>query len=145
MLPYWASSASFLFFDSSDTSFVFTTIWACFSIMLAMAWTSAAVWGCKSNTLTFYSLTCRKKQTKLVLVVYTQVCVLATNYTECTNLCDYERGKLFLSNNKRKKKTWRERKYHNAYWNKQLSAGSATVFAILFQEITWPGCSKTQK
>lgn len=40
-LAYWARRASFLFFDSSDTSFCFTTIWACFSIMLAMAWTSA--------------------------------------------------------------------------------------------------------
>lgn len=41
ILAYWARRASFLFLDSSDTSFCFTTIWACFSIILAMAWTSA--------------------------------------------------------------------------------------------------------
>lgn len=40
-LAYWARRAAFLCFSSWDTSFGFTTILACFSIMLAMAWISS--------------------------------------------------------------------------------------------------------
>lgn len=40
-LAYWARSAAFLCCSSWDTSLGFTTILACFSIMLAMAWTSS--------------------------------------------------------------------------------------------------------
>ena len=40
-MAYWARRAAFLCFSSWETSFGFTTILACFSIMLAMAWTSS--------------------------------------------------------------------------------------------------------
>lgn len=96
MLAYWARSASFLFLDSSDTSFDFTTIWACFSIMLAMAWTSATAQQCKTNhwrSIPWLAVKVDCLFISIVLVLATQERVLATNFTECTILHDYARRK----------------------------------------------------
>lgn len=154
MLAYWARSASFLFLDSSDTSLVFTTIWACFSIMLAMAWTSAAVWKKQNYNIRYPDL---QEKSSIMLAVYTQICALATNCTSCTvGLRDNASGKLFLSSN-RSVKLW-GKKQNNTFWYKhffhatkrKLSAVFRNCFAIVFQEITpqvncHAACSKTQE
>lgn len=50
---YWARSAAFLCFSSSDTILGFTTICACFSMRVAMAWTSSGG-GRKGGTTRLY-------------------------------------------------------------------------------------------
>lgn len=142
MLAYWARRASFLFLDSSDTSLDFTTIWACFSIMLAMAWTSAAVRKCKTKqwpSVPWLAVKVHYLFINIVLAVSAQVCVLATNVTECTSLRDdmHRVNNLFpVIKGEQSEKTTLSGINIFSYHKKKTFCSFRNCFALLFQELT---------